>query len=224
MEYESWLKDLVDSEASKAFVTRKKRGSRFTNKDAVFSIGGVVHRGRSRSSVKVDEVLKIPAPLIASLTPEEAFGLLAPPIDFRPNWSDVISSSAAKLYFVLSHCRRTLDSRMSEDSDSESRWYLTEKEFEKLLFSSGVDWMERPQIFQTYKELDLNKSGCLHVSELCAVLQAAEEICKDILNGLCDPTELKAELTRLRQSKRFEASCSILNMLSYVIFRLILSI
>jgi hypothetical protein len=162
--------------------------------------------------VKTDEILNI-APPAASLTPEEAFGLLSPPINYRSAWKDALSSSAAKLYFVLSHCRRTLDNRMNEDPDVDSRWYLTEKEFEKLLFSSGVDWMERPQIFQTYKELDLNKSGCLHVSELCAVLQAAEEVCKDILNGLCDPQELRSELIKLKASNRFEASCSILNML-----------
>ena len=212
--YEAWLKNVVESEASKAFLVRRKRGSRFTNKDAVFAIGGIVHRARSRSSIMIDEAPSITVSPCA-LTPEESFGILAPPIPFKKKWPNIVRSSAAKLYFVLTHCKRILDERMKEEIETESKWYLTSKEFEKLLFTAGLDWMERPQIFKTYSELDVNKSGYLHVSELCSALESAEELCKDILYGLCDLEELQRDLLEIKnRPNSFEVTNGLLNFLS----------
>lgn len=211
IQYEAWLKEVVETEASKAFQVRRRRGSRFTNKDAVFAIGGIVHKMQSRSSLIVNDL----APSSA-MTSQEAFGILAPPISFKSNWGDIVRSSAAKLYFVLTHCRRLWDHRMNEQADGETKWYLSQKEFEKLLISSGVDWMDRSQIFQTYAELDLNKSGFLHVSELCSTFESAEEMCRDILHGLCEISDLRKQLLEIsKRPNRSKIACSsLLSMLA----------
>ena len=200
LEYERWLQQVVNDESAKAVAIRHKRGSRFRNKDAVFAIGGVVQNARSRSSLRLSEVV-IQTPSLMSMSAEKAFAILAPPIAFKSAWKEILNSSAAKLYFVLTHSRRFLDKRINADDELDTddrRWYLTEKEFEKVMLSSGMDWMERPQLSETHKKLDLNKSGFLHVSELCAVFQSAEEICRDILNGLVDLDDLRKDLVSYR--------------------------
>lgn len=131
------------------------------------------------------------------MSPEKAFAILAPPIIFnKSTWQELIRSSAAKLYYVLTHARRVLETRIASES-SEEKWYLKIKEFEHLLLSAGVDWIERATVPLIHRNLDLNKSGFLHISELCAVFQSAEEICRDILNGQIDLRELKKDIAEI---------------------------
>jgi hypothetical protein len=193
------LNDVLDDETGKARLIRRKRGSRFHNKDAVFAVGGVVHRPKSRSSIKIADIPKLP-PSVTSMTPENAFAILAPPMSCKKGWVAIVTSSAAKLYFVLSSCRRILDQRINGRIrvPEEEKWYLTDKEFERLIIQSGVDWMTRDQVWHTYKQLDLNKSGSLHISELFSVLHSAVEICRDILNGQMDLVSLKSDLEEYR--------------------------
>ena len=200
VDYENWLQHVVNEESAKAVAVRHKRGSRFRNKDAVFAIGGVAQKSRSRSSLRLSEIV-IETGSLASMSAEKAFSILAPPIGFKASWQDKIMSSAAKLYFVLTSSRRILDRRINSGGDSrlgERTWYLTDKEFEKVMLSSGMDWMERPQLFETHRKLDLNQSGSLHISELCAVFQSAEEICRDVLHGLVDLEDLRKDLLAFR--------------------------
>lgn len=151
--YEEILRAGLVVEQVEAVDARRKRGSVFESSDSVFKLGGVEMASNSVPSI---------------MTPERAFSILAPP-------------SAGKLYFVLSSCRRKLDHRILTNS-MDSKWYLTHREFEKLLFTCGVDWMERAQMDDTYNKFDLNQSGSLHVSELCAVFQRAELLCRQILS------------------------------------------
>ena len=147
------------------------------------------------------------------MEPVDAFALLAPPIPFKTTWAEIATSSAAKLYFVLTSCRRLLDERISSrpvQSLQERKWYLTEKEFEKLLLTSGVDWMVRDQVYNAYKKLDLNHSGFLHISELCATLQFAEEVCRAVINGQVDMEELKMEL------EEFKEDCHPMTLVSQI--------
>jgi hypothetical protein len=175
----------VKSDELQAIALRNRRGSRFKPGDAVFQLEGVVVSKNKRAP--------------SSMSAVEAFAILAPPIPFRALPADVLKSSAAKLYFVITHCRRNLDARINHDfSNEENKWYLTEKEFEKVLLSSGVDWMERTEFFEAYKKIDLNKSGSMHVAELSAVLQSADEVCRELLNETIDRGSLLRSITRIQ--------------------------
>ena len=188
LRHEEGLQSALKKEVDRAISVRAKRGSRFRNKDAVFSMGGLIHRSESRIDDRDD----------SRLSPDRAFAILAPSISFKSKLKDILTSSAAKLYFVLLSARRTLDSRLKSDQD-DKKWYLKPKEFEKLMLVSGTDWMTGEHMLTVYNLLDLNKSGFLHLAELCAVFQHAFEVCRDILNGgTIDPSEFRSNLLEFR--------------------------
>ena len=187
VKHERWIRKQVELETAEAFVGRARRGSRFKPGDAVFVKCGVLN---PEDSVELRERSKGSA---CSMASEEAFAILAPPIPFQNSRKEILKSSAAKLYFVITHCRRNLDLRINHEA-AEGKWYLTEKEFERILLTSGVDWMERTSIFETYRKVDLNQSGSIHVAELGAVLRGADEVCREILN---EGMDLEAFITSI---------------------------
>lgn len=137
LQYERTVKEASCAEQVNAIEVRKKRGSQFQNEHGMMTAG---------------------ATSVASST--VAFSILAPPIAFKSRWRDVATSSAAKLYFVMSSCRRKLECRIesykSSDELADFKWYLSPKEFEKLLLTCGVDWMERDQMESTYTQVRMD--------------------------------------------------------------------
>ena len=178
--HEASLEKLLLVHEAESVAVRSKRGSVFLSQDSVLSLGGVCIGGVGKST--------------------HGFALLAPPVRLNSSLSIVVQS-AAKLHFVLSSSRRILDRRIQySEKSAEPKWYLNPREFEKLFLTCGVDWMDRPQFDATYRQLDLNQSGALHLSELFAVCMGADAICREIINGQANLAALTAELRQCQSN------------------------
>lgn len=168
-EHERFLKEAAEEGSRNAAAIRRKRGSQFDPSNALLWIEPAAPKHQKE------------------ITSEQAFALLAPPVRFKTNLRDIVTSSAAKLYFAMVNCRRYLDSRVSaKEKVDEKLWYLSEKESEQMLIACGVDWMHRDQVNFTHNRMDLNGSGSLHISEASHTFEAALILCREILNGEVD--------------------------------------
>ena len=177
----------------------------------------------SRSSLTVQGVAA-PASLQRRLSSEESFSkpserlrgfaALAPPIGVGPealrDIDQLIFNSAARLHFALTSIKSSLDKRLTrvlglqgniaikDHSRDAELWYLSHSELEHMFIMSGVNWMTRAQLKQTFDLLDLNGSGKLHMSEIADVVRETSDDCLDILKNRVKPYDVRKFLLRMQ--------------------------
>jgi len=141
------------------------------------------------------------------------FALLAPPIgvgsDALKDVDKLIFDSAARLLFALTSLKAHLEKRLTrvlglqgnvaikDHSKDEGLWYISQAELEHMFIMSGVNWMTRDQLKQTFSLLDLNSSGNLHMTEMAEVLKTTKADCLDILKNRLPPFEVRRYILRL---------------------------
>ena len=176
----------------------------------------------NKSSLTVQGV-SAPAQLQRRLSNEESlarsserlrgFAALAPPIgvgtEALRDVDQLIFNSAARLHFALTSIKGSLDKRLTrvlglqgsiaikDHSRDAELWYLSHSELEHMFIMSGVNWMTREQLKQTFNILDLNGSGKLHMSEIADVVRETSADCLDILKNRLKPYDVRKFLLRM---------------------------
>jgi hypothetical protein len=131
----------------------------------------------------------------------QAFAVLAPPVSSsQPR--EMLKVCCVRLHLILTSLRKLVSERVKsvfarclKETEETELWYLSVPEFIRVLMASGVNWMGKSQMEETWKSMDLNKSGRLHIAELMEVLEEVDCLCMQILRDETDQAEFLGKLT-----------------------------